>query len=240
VAFTERTRTLAKHQSAHRCCVCHKPFVEVHHLIPQAEGGDDSLENAAPLCASCHDLYGGNPEKRKALRQLRDHWWTLMAERRARVTEASAVDDSVLIDEDPHFHGALRNKGVAICHLVLAEEDFSTAAEHIVRLIAAAQDEAPNAPRHLFLYVEGHRNANGAFDRDMFELQRHFLLGFLMQYLTELSMPLMVARNKKAQINSVPESLKVHKALSNSTILDAIDSGSTQIWIADRDRAIRL
>jgi 5-methylcytosine-specific restriction enzyme A len=30
------------------------PFLEVHHLIPLAEGGEDTVENAVALCPNCH------------------------------------------------------------------------------------------------------------------------------------------------------------------------------------------
>jgi 5-methylcytosine-specific restriction endonuclease McrA len=30
------------------------PFLEVHHRIPLAQGGDDSVENAIALCPNCH------------------------------------------------------------------------------------------------------------------------------------------------------------------------------------------
>jgi len=30
------------------------PYLEVHHIIPLAEGGDDTLRNAAALCPMCH------------------------------------------------------------------------------------------------------------------------------------------------------------------------------------------
>jgi 5-methylcytosine-specific restriction endonuclease McrA len=31
-----------------------RPYLEVHHVVPLSEGGDDTLENAAALCPSCH------------------------------------------------------------------------------------------------------------------------------------------------------------------------------------------
>lgn len=31
-----------------------KPYLEVHHLIPLAEGGDDTVDNAIALCPNCH------------------------------------------------------------------------------------------------------------------------------------------------------------------------------------------
>jgi hypothetical protein len=31
-----------------------RPFLEVHHVVPLAEGGPDTVENAAALCPDCH------------------------------------------------------------------------------------------------------------------------------------------------------------------------------------------
>ncbi|HET9639881.1 MAG TPA: HNH endonuclease signature motif containing protein [Allosphingosinicella sp.] len=45
-------------------------FLEVHHVVPLAEGGDDTLVNAAALCPMCHrELHFGarKMKKRKAL-----------------------------------------------------------------------------------------------------------------------------------------------------------------------------
>lgn len=63
--FPEHIKFEAKKKAHFSCIICHKPFVEVHHIIPQHEGGSDALENAAPLCGYCHDVYGENPTKRK-------------------------------------------------------------------------------------------------------------------------------------------------------------------------------
>lgn len=77
--FTESVKLEAKRRSNFQCAACRQPFVDVHHLIPQAEGGPDTLENACPLCGGCHNLFGGNPEKRKQLREMRDFQWELNA-----------------------------------------------------------------------------------------------------------------------------------------------------------------
>jgi HNH endonuclease len=71
----------AKQRANFSCVICKEAFVEVHHIIPQSEGGKDTIDNAAPLCASCHDRYGGNPEKRKQIREMRDWWWEVCATR---------------------------------------------------------------------------------------------------------------------------------------------------------------
>lgn len=42
-----------------------KPYLEVHHIIPLAEGGEDTVENAIALCPNCHRHahYGKNTFK---------------------------------------------------------------------------------------------------------------------------------------------------------------------------------
>ena len=39
------------------------------------------IDNAAPLCPSCHENYGANPTKRKFIREARDFWYELCADR---------------------------------------------------------------------------------------------------------------------------------------------------------------
>lgn len=75
--FPETIKHEAKKKANFKCCICQAAFVEVHHIVPQAEGGADELENAAPLCGGCHQRYGGNPELRKQLHQMRDNWWRM-------------------------------------------------------------------------------------------------------------------------------------------------------------------
>jgi hypothetical protein len=53
--------------------------VEIHHIVPEAEGGLDVEDNAAPLCPSCHELYGANPQKRNLIREARDLWYEICA-----------------------------------------------------------------------------------------------------------------------------------------------------------------
>lgn len=55
-----------------RCCVCHRYCgikIELHHIKPVEDDGDDSVENAIPLCFECHaevQLYNNkHPRGRK-------------------------------------------------------------------------------------------------------------------------------------------------------------------------------
>jgi hypothetical protein len=238
--FSERVKHLAKIKSAFRCCACHAPFAEVHHLMPEVKGGSSELSNAAPLCASCHDLYGGNPEKRKTLTQMRDFWWEIMEERRERLTDLSDVGVPYEINEDPKFGGALRTTGIAIYHVVFENEKFETAARTLAKLVYEAQQTAPNRKRFLYLDIDGHRNKKGGFDADMFELQRHFLMGFLMPYLTQLHIPLSGVANNKLQRNDIIADLEIIKSLGRKEINRAIARGIETIWLAEHDSSMRL
>ncbi|WP_220186402.1 HNH endonuclease [Brevibacillus halotolerans] len=204
VAFSERTKKVAKQKANFRCVICYKPFVEVHHIIPQAEGGDDSLDNAAPLCASCHDLFGGNPEKRKQIKQMRDHWFEQMGRR-----NSGEINVLGPINEEPDNINMLKEKGLAIYHVVYEHEDFKTTVEILMSLLNRAQKDSPNQKRFLYLDIEGHRNSAGGFDHDMFELQKDFMLGFFLQFFTDISMPLIRVKNINLQNNDMPGRLNI-------------------------------
>jgi hypothetical protein len=72
--FSESLKADLRRRSDMRCCICQNIGVEIHHIIPEAESGPDTEENAAPLCPSCHETYGANPTKRKFIREARDNW----------------------------------------------------------------------------------------------------------------------------------------------------------------------
>lgn len=79
MAFSEQLKLAVKKRAHFQCCLCHALYVEIHHIIPESDGGPDTEENAAPLCPSCHETYGANPEKRKFIREVRDFWYELCA-----------------------------------------------------------------------------------------------------------------------------------------------------------------
>lgn len=48
---------------ARHCCVCHTNAglnMEIHHIKPEAQGGENTLENAIALCFNCHSFAGHN------------------------------------------------------------------------------------------------------------------------------------------------------------------------------------
>ncbi len=240
MAFSGKTKLLAKIKSAFRCCICHDPFVEVHHIVPQAYGGDDTLDNAAPLCSSCHDLYGGNPEKQKIIRQMRDYWWQTMEERQRNLTNSTDLDEFTRIAGEENFKGPLHSQGIAIYHLVLQDDSFEVSVNHLHQQVLYAQQTFPGRKRLLYLDIDGHRSSDGGFDHDMFELQRHFLLGFLCPFLSELYMPLISVKTRKLQRNDNPEKLEVCTELNTEALNKAIDEGYSGIWVSDKDKWLEI
>ena len=75
--FSQKTKENVRRRAWFACCICKRISLslEVHHILPQAAGGSDLEENAAPLCASCHRSFGGNPDHRARVGQMRDHWY---------------------------------------------------------------------------------------------------------------------------------------------------------------------
>lgn len=73
--FSEKLKMEVRRLAAFRCCRCQSIGVEIHHIIPQSEGGPDTIDNAAPLCANCHTDFGANQVKRKELGEMRDWWY---------------------------------------------------------------------------------------------------------------------------------------------------------------------
>ena len=68
------------------CCICHKfcgTKIEVHHIREESEGGDNTADNAIPLCFDCHaDMRSydhkhpkGNKYSVSELKRHRDNWY---------------------------------------------------------------------------------------------------------------------------------------------------------------------
>lgn len=104
MAFAESLKLKIRQDAHFACCLCHDLGVEIHHVIPAEAGGDDSEANAAPLCPTCHERYGANPDKRKFLREARDFWFEICAERYAsdpgRLDQIHSALDEVATKDD--------------------------------------------------------------------------------------------------------------------------------------------
>ena len=81
------------------------------------------------------------------------------------------------------------DRAVAIYHVIYSHEGFDESAQILFKLVQRAQQTMPGKPRKLFLDIEGHRNSDGGFDADMFELLTVFLPDFLARFLTAICCP---------------------------------------------------
>ena len=98
MAFSESLKKRVRRKAHFRCCLCQ--VERVHHILPEGEGGSDDEENAAPLCPSCHEIFGANPTKRKFIEEARDWWYETCASRYAPQTDALAdVVEAVLREQ---------------------------------------------------------------------------------------------------------------------------------------------
>jgi len=103
------------------------------------------------------------------------------------------------------------DKGIiAIYHRVYKREKFEKAAKDIYSLVKSSQMENPNHPRRLYVDIMEHRNPDGSFDDDMFKLHQ-FVIEHLGDYLEEINMPLIHAKNEKGQRNDIPEKIIIEE-----------------------------
>ena len=77
--FSENIKKQVRDKALYRCCRCQSIGIDVHHIIPQKDGGSDEIDNAAPLCQNCHDQFGDNPIKRKEIKSMRDNWYGIVS-----------------------------------------------------------------------------------------------------------------------------------------------------------------
>lgn len=237
--FSEKTKLEAKKRSSFRCCICHKIFVEIHHIIPKSQGGSDDIDNAAPLCASCHDLFGGNPEKRKQIKEMRDHWWSLMSLRKEKLSKLIDIDNLSFIDENPEKTNQLHTQKINIYHNILAEENFEESAKTIFNLVKKSiKSDNINKKRVLFLDIEGHVNKNNNYDHDMSELQIMFIPNMILPFVSEVYMPLFSIKNDRPQKNDIPPNISILKNVENN-LSDLIKSeNSLKIYLANSKKWI--
>jgi hypothetical protein len=85
--FPEKIRETVLVRSHRRCCVCHQfggRNVNVHHIVQEADGGENTIDNAICLCLPCHAEAGhfnsrhplGTKYSPSELKAHRKQWWT--------------------------------------------------------------------------------------------------------------------------------------------------------------------
>lgn len=98
---------------------------------------------------------------------------------------------------------------IALYHRVMRRENFEKAAKDLFDLLKTAQVKCPNMDRILYVDIDGHKNSEGGFDHDMFELQKDFGIGFLGKFFSEVHFPLIDFINPNPQCNDIPAGLSI-------------------------------
>ena len=103
MGFSQAVREEILVKSARHCCVCRKAKgtnLEVHHIKPQEQGGDDSIENAICLCFDCHadagHYFAGHPKGTKLspaeLLKHKKAWFEIVAQHKITAPQTPAVE----------------------------------------------------------------------------------------------------------------------------------------------------
>jgi len=105
-----------KFASGLRCCVCHGPGDQIHHIDP--EGGSDDPGNLAFLCFNCHDgasRTGGLRAKLtpQDIRLFRDRWYEEVESQRSRASTRSLESPSSRTPEDVAVEAAIDALAIA-------------------------------------------------------------------------------------------------------------------------------
>lgn len=105
MGFPKKVKEEALRLSARHCCVCHRykgVKMEVHHLVQEADGGENLLSNAIPLCFDCHSDAGhfnnrhpkGSKFSITELIKSRDNWYNYVSE--------NSISEKIIISDQIH------------------------------------------------------------------------------------------------------------------------------------------
>lgn len=100
MGFSKKVKEDALVASARHCCICRKftgRDIQIHHITPLAQGGQDTYDNAIALCLKCHSEAGhynpkhplGTQYSQPELKKHRDTWYKLVKENNIQDTYLS-------------------------------------------------------------------------------------------------------------------------------------------------------
>ncbi|OOG58249.1 hypothetical protein B0E47_05135 [Rhodanobacter sp. B05] len=129
--FPTNIRQEAIVRSHRRCCVCHEfggRSVSVHHIVQEADGGPNTLENAICLCLRCHAEAGhfnprhplGTKYSPAELAAHRDQWWAHCA---------SHPHEPIGLALDISYKSVLRNSDVHRYRLLVSYTNSTSTAQ---------------------------------------------------------------------------------------------------------------
>lgn len=114
MSFPATVKEEALVKSRRCCCICHT-FTglnnNVHHIIQEADGGANTLDNAIVLCLPCHGNVGhynvrhpiGNKYSPTELRKHRDLWWTWCEENPTANVATYRKPAEIIIEQESDY-----------------------------------------------------------------------------------------------------------------------------------------
>lgn len=118
--FPARVRQEILLKCARHCASCRKwkaTAIEVHHLVPEADGGSNEADNAIPLCFFCHDAAGADYYSPRHPRGIR------YSETELRAARDRLYEDVLLgVIEDGHAPPRVDCRYVVVADRHLASE----------------------------------------------------------------------------------------------------------------------
>jgi hypothetical protein len=153
---------------------------------------------------------------------MRDYWWEVVKMRKEYIIKTGKFQEENFTEIDPKSRHLLKRTSTAIYHVIMPKDTFEDAAQAIFASVFLLQKNYPNQERMIVIDIEGHRNKQGGFDHDMFELQCYFNLNIILPYVTRIFSPLACVENKYPQINEIPEELNVFGHEEAKTLVKGI------------------
>ena len=131
--FSQSVKRKVKEKSSFKCCRCKLDLpLQVHHLIPEHEGGPNTIDNAVPLCPNCHVWFGNNPDHRNELRQARNRWYDQCSQSNALVDSTEIANRILEAAPDLRRIGAIlddaaRREVAKLAHKANTEDRVASA-----------------------------------------------------------------------------------------------------------------
>ncbi len=124
MGFSQKVKEDINVASARHCCVCHRyrgVKVEIHHIVPQKQGGKDTFENAITLCYDCHSdaghYFAGHPKGVKLspteLRKHKSNWFRIVEFNQIPVAKESLVHSRYFVTQSFDFIKEIANKDLS-------------------------------------------------------------------------------------------------------------------------------
>lgn len=253
--FSAATTTQVKRMAHFQCCLCKALGVEVHHILPQAKNGSDAIDNAAPLCPSCHETYGENPTKRKFIREARDLWYeicekryasepSLLKEIRTHVLRSTEDISRLRSDMERALDAFNLKGGHRTIQLPLSRKSGKAALLSLrdLLVLASAASERPKEQvellclRELWPLREGLRTSYNAFKRNFGEVTLRHLAAYALDELKVDRAPYLTEPDLESALGVMTIMVVCFNGMADGELVARFNENGEVAWKANPER----